>query len=85
MSNYPPGVTGFEPEIAGYDERDVVLDEFYCRTCEVEQVQVDAVVMQATAYTTVTVTVCPLCGATTETETEIEDDRDPDEGRGEEW
>lgn len=22
MSNYPPGVTGHEPQVAGYDERD---------------------------------------------------------------
>ena len=26
MSNYPPGVTGFEPEIAGYDERDNIRE-----------------------------------------------------------
>lgn len=26
MSNYPPGVTGFEPEIAGYDEFEQSLD-----------------------------------------------------------
>ena len=26
MSNYPPGVTGFEPEIAGYDEREALRE-----------------------------------------------------------
>jgi len=29
MSNYPPGVTGSEPEIAGYDEKDG-LQEVEC-------------------------------------------------------
>ena len=28
-SNYPPGVSGFEPQIAGYDEREVMC-EVYC-------------------------------------------------------
>jgi hypothetical protein len=30
MSNYPPGVTGNEPQIAGYDERDMFRDVGEC-------------------------------------------------------
>jgi len=26
MSNYPPGVSGFEPQIAGYDERENIME-----------------------------------------------------------
>jgi uncharacterized Zn finger protein len=33
MSNYPPGVTGREPEIVGYDEREVSAE---CQGCEWE-------------------------------------------------
>ena len=31
MSNYPPGVTGNEPQIAGYDERDEIREVVECQ------------------------------------------------------
>jgi len=82
MSNYPPGVTGFEYAIAGAD---VEFDE----TREVEHdcdearfdgpFQGDAEVSVSRYGYSETVTyTCPQCGASVEFEAEAEDDSDPD-------
>lgn len=34
MNNYPPGVTGLEPQIAGYDSRDGGDVDLECEECE---------------------------------------------------
>lgn len=81
LSNYPPGVTGNEPEIAGYDEADVTVQDFTCPRCEAVAAEVDGVRMRASRYAYVDIVECPSCGATTETEHDVEDDRDPDEDR----
>lgn len=75
MSNYPPGVTGFEPEIAGYDERDnrrtvtcshddtphyVEGDEFEGDVAGTEYI--------VPCYAIVFEWTCPVCGADKETD-----------------
>jgi hypothetical protein len=36
MSNYPPGVSGFEPQIAGYPERSDTRPVNGCGKCDAE-------------------------------------------------
>lgn len=53
--NYPPGVTGYEPEIAGYEEVELVVD---CDNEKMEVInRVDALTLvRAFAYKAVTLT-----------------------------
>ena len=82
-SNYPPGVTGFEPQIAGYDENEFEdAREASCQNDEcsefdiVEERMLDVtrwythgtVVNEQWEYT------CPKCGDKSSYESEYEDD-----------
>ena len=53
--NYPPGVTGYEPEIAGYEEVELIVD---CDNEKMEVInRVDALTLvRAFAYKAVTLT-----------------------------
>jgi hypothetical protein len=82
-SNYPPGVSGFEPEIAGYDEsefedsREASCQNEECSEFDIiEERMVDitrwythgTVVNEQWTYT------CPKCGLSSDFESEYEDD-----------
>lgn len=73
MNNYPPGVTGLEPEIAGYPERDF-KGELTCGGCEV------TAIIECTEYRVGGERIidwdCATCD--TENQTVIEVDDDPD-------
>ena len=84
MSNYPPGVSGFEPEISGYDEREIER-EVYCpeETCsefESEVVVLCVEVETSRGYYTINGNrswTCPACGTDHEEfDVELEDFND---------
>jgi hypothetical protein len=72
MSNYPPGVTGFEPEIAGYDERDGEDVELECTHCEYAGI-VPSTLVLVDAYTVVQEWTCPECEHDYSKEIDVED------------
>lgn len=82
-SNYPPGVTGFEPQIAGYDSsEDVDHREASCQNDECVEFDITDereivlkkeygshnVVFEYWTYT------CPVCKTSADFEREYEDD-----------
>jgi hypothetical protein len=85
MSNYPPGVTGFEPQIAGSHEMDEQLLVDACEfegadgnVCTFEGGAVDGIVYDHEQFEWV----CPECGTTnamdvTERYSEPERDYEP--------
>lgn len=88
--NYPPGVSGFEPEIAGYPERELVAVERTCSLCE-QTVITDVTVFEQGLGYAVEWWECPatipagwddggerICGYENETEVEYVDERDWD-------
>jgi rubredoxin len=65
--NLPEGVTGLEPEVAGYDERERLTTE-YCEsrdeTGSVCGFEGDVTATETLSYSTVTMHwTCPVCGA----------------------
>ena len=81
-SNYPPGVSGFEPQIAGYDEREV-MREVYCPVdicSEFEVVVLCTEVETSRGYYTIIGNrswTCPACGTENEEfDVELEDYND---------
>lgn len=91
MSNYPPGVSGNEPDIAGYPERDVILE---IEACDHEDADgnvcgwgglVDATEYALSRLTTLTQWTCPDCGTEHSFEGDIDDGPDPDDERDRLW
>ena len=81
-SNYPPGVSGFEPEISGYDEREI-LREVYCTVdgcSEFEGIVLCTEVETSRGYYTINGNrswTCPACGTDNEEfDIELEDFND---------
>lgn len=74
MSNYPPGVTGFEPQIAGYDESSGPDEEFECDHCEFAGT-VETILVYVERYTIVQEWTCPEC------EHDYSRERDPEDFR----
>ena len=81
-SNYPPGVTGFEPEIAGYDSReDIDHREASCQNDEcaefdkLEEREITLVKTYAhrVVYESWTYT-CPACGKSADFQSEYDFD-----------
>lgn len=82
-SNYPPGVTGFEPEIAGYDENEFEDGrEASCQNDECSEFDIveERMVDVTRWYTHGTVVnerwtyKCPKCGTSADFESEWEYD-----------
>ena len=83
-SNYPPGVSGFEPQIAGYDEREVER-EVYCTVETCREFESEVIVLcteVATSREVYTINghrfwTCPACGTEHEEyDIELEDHND---------
>lgn len=82
-SNYPPGVTGFEPQIAGYDSKESVDHrEASCQNdecVEFDDVKEREIVLTK-EYASHNVVfenwswACPTCGLSSDFEREYEDD-----------
>lgn len=85
MSNYPPGVTGNEPQIAGYDEDEIEVDDWTCDQCDHHADMITGYQIRASRETYIRLVDCPACGAVDESEHEYEDDRDPDIDRADMW
>ena len=68
--NFPPGCTGNEPEIAGYDEIEITVE------CPMSDCDFEGDV-EAYGYGGIFYWDCPNCDA--QNEYTVEDDRDPDE------
>lgn len=82
-SNYPPGVSGFEPQIAGYDENEF-NDAREC-SCQNEECSEFEILEERDVYVTRWYThrtvvneqweyTCPKCGNKSEWDREYEDD-----------
>jgi len=73
LSNYPPGVTGLEPQISGYPESE---QEVHCTNCDSDEQ------MTVSWMDRMGIAVCPIC----ESEIEVEPpEPDPDRPRWGEW
>lgn len=77
MSNYPPGVSGFEPQIAGASERDGEDMSLECDSCEFAG-EVPSTLYVWDRYSITQVWECPECGREYERERDAEDFRETD-------
>ena len=76
MSNYPPGVTGNEPQIAGPDSERQDRDERECAQCDFnDEVTIEEV---RYGYTTMEYWTCPECGYEHENDVTDKYDEGPD-------
>ena len=82
-SNYPPGVTGFEPQITGYDSsEDIDHREASCQNDECAEFDIteEREIVLTKEYTSHNVVFeywtykCPTCGTSADFEREYEDD-----------
>ena len=78
LSNYPPGDTGTEPQIAGgADPIEEVRDGMYCAACETSWAI--SVVIEVAEFTQTVWWECPKCGAEHTFEEDLPDSPLPDE------
>lgn len=94
MSNYPPGVSGFEPQIAGYPEEEATVDVGPCARadevneagvrCDFDGGEVEGTRVYYSRYEGGFLWACPSCGHENETAESYDPEGDAQERREDE-